>query len=96
MRDEFLPVLYEQFERSPSTQPAFFSLNEDLRSTVRRGAAQADDMRRFDRPVRVVFGRELVIAPVDVEPGLFRELLVDRLLALEEAHYYCYWGSMSP
>lgn len=57
VRDEFLPVLYEQFARSPSAQPAFFSLNEDLRATVRRGAARADEMRRFDRPVRVVFGR---------------------------------------
>jgi pimeloyl-ACP methyl ester carboxylesterase len=58
VRDEFLPVLYEQFARSPSAQPAFFSLNEDLRATVRRGAARADEMRRFERPVRVVFGRE--------------------------------------
>ena len=58
VRDDFVPLLYEQFARSPSAQPAFFSLNEDLRRTVRRGATRADDMRRFDRPVRVVFGRE--------------------------------------
>jgi hypothetical protein len=34
-RDEFLPLLYQQFEATPSAQSAFFRLNEDLLSTVR-------------------------------------------------------------
>jgi pimeloyl-ACP methyl ester carboxylesterase len=56
VRDEFLPVLYEQFARSPSAQPAFFGLNEDLQPMLRERATRTDNLRRFDRPVRVVFG----------------------------------------
>jgi pimeloyl-ACP methyl ester carboxylesterase len=56
VRDEFLPVLYEQFARSPGAQPAFFGLNEDLRPMLRQRATRADELRHFDRPVRVVFG----------------------------------------
>jgi haloalkane dehalogenase len=33
-RDEFLPILYRQFEATPSSQPAFFGLNEDLPHTA--------------------------------------------------------------
>jgi pimeloyl-ACP methyl ester carboxylesterase len=56
VRDEFLPILYEQFSRRPSAQPAFFGLNEDLLPTIRRRTARANELRRFDRPVRIVFG----------------------------------------
>jgi haloalkane dehalogenase len=56
VRDAFLPVLYEQFSRRPSAQPAFFGLNEDLRPTLCRRATRAAELRRFDRPVRIVFG----------------------------------------
>lgn len=56
VRDEFLPVLYEQFARRQSAQTAFFGLNEDLLPTLRERATHVGDLRRFDRPVRVVFG----------------------------------------
>jgi pimeloyl-ACP methyl ester carboxylesterase len=56
VREQFLPLLYEQFSRSPSAQPAFFGLNEDLRPALRQRAARAGELRRFDRPVRIVFG----------------------------------------
>jgi haloalkane dehalogenase len=56
VRDEFLPVLYEQFTRSPSAQGAFFGLNEDLRPMLRQRDGRVDELRRFDRPVRIVFG----------------------------------------
>jgi pimeloyl-ACP methyl ester carboxylesterase len=55
-RDEFLPVLYRQFEAIPSTQPAFFGLNEDLRATVRAGSGKIQKLREFRRPVRIIFG----------------------------------------
>jgi pimeloyl-ACP methyl ester carboxylesterase len=58
VRDEYLPVLYEQFERQPSAQNAFYGLNEDLRGTLRHGTTRVPELRRFDRPVRVVFGED--------------------------------------
>src|SRR5262249_53616083 len=56
VRDEFLPILYEQFARDPSAQAAFFSLNEDLRSTLREGATRVAALQTFHRPVRILFG----------------------------------------
>lgn len=55
-REEFLPLLYQQFEASPSTRPAFFGLNEDLPGTVRAGTAKKEMLREFRRPVRIIFG----------------------------------------
>ena len=55
-RDEFLPLLYRQFEDTPSTRPAFFGLNEDLRATVRSGTENKQKLREFRRPVRIIFG----------------------------------------
>jgi len=56
IRDEFLPVLYEQFTRDPSAHAAFFSLNEDLRPMLRDRATRADALRTFEPPVRILFG----------------------------------------
>ncbi len=55
-RDEFLPLLYRQFEATPSTRPAFFGLNEDLPATVRSGTEKMQRLREFRRPVRIIFG----------------------------------------
>jgi pimeloyl-ACP methyl ester carboxylesterase len=56
VRDTFLPLLYQQFQRAPSAHRAFFGLNDDLRSTLRSRTARVGDLMRFDRPVRIVFG----------------------------------------
>jgi pimeloyl-ACP methyl ester carboxylesterase len=69
VRDEYLPVLYEQFARTPSAQPAFFSLNEDLLSSVRRHQERVDELRRFVRPVRILFGD----ADPYLNPGVARD-----------------------
>jgi haloalkane dehalogenase len=55
-RAEFVPLLYQQFAASPSTQPAFFRLNEDLRLTVRDRTSKIPAMKSFARPVRIIFG----------------------------------------
>jgi haloalkane dehalogenase len=34
VRDEFVPLLYQQFDAVPRARPAFFGLNEDLLPTV--------------------------------------------------------------
>src|SRR5262245_42403251 len=56
VRREFVPLLFRQFEATPSAQPAFFRLNESLRSTVRARNHAVPKMRAFRRPVRIVFG----------------------------------------
>jgi len=56
VRSRFVPVLYEQFTVSPTTHEAFFRLNEDLLSTVASRTTEIPRLRRFPRPVRIVFG----------------------------------------
>jgi pimeloyl-ACP methyl ester carboxylesterase len=70
VRARFLPILYAQFARRPSAHHAFFGLNEDLRPSVRAHTERVDELRHFERPVRVLFG--------DADPylneGVAREL----------------------
>jgi haloalkane dehalogenase len=56
VRDEYLPLLYRQFDASPSARPAFFSLNEDLLPTIRARAKMIPRLREFKAPVRIIFG----------------------------------------
>jgi haloalkane dehalogenase len=56
VRKEFVPLLFEQFASTPSTKPAFFSLNADLLGTVRSRSGAEPEMRAFGRPVRIIFG----------------------------------------
>jgi haloalkane dehalogenase len=58
VRDEFVPLLYQQFEATPSARPAFFRLNEDLLGAVREGSKTASRLKEFRRPVRIIFGAE--------------------------------------
>ena len=56
IRDEFLPLLYQQFDAKPSTRPAFYSLNEDLLPTVRSRSKMIPKLNEFRGPVRIIFG----------------------------------------
>ena len=56
IRNEFVPLLYQQFDATPSARPAFFRLNEDLLVTVRSGTRSAPMLKEFSRPVRIIFG----------------------------------------
>lgn len=56
VRREFLPLFYQQFEATPSTRPAFFALNEDLRPSIRSHTKMVSKLRKFRRPVRIIFG----------------------------------------
>jgi haloalkane dehalogenase len=56
VRAEFVPLLYQQFTASPSTHEAFFALNQDLLPTVVSRTAATPRLRRFTRPVRIIFG----------------------------------------
>ena len=56
IRDRFVPLLYQQFDATPSARPAFFRLNEDLFGAIRSGTKRVPRLREFRRPVRIVFG----------------------------------------
>jgi pimeloyl-ACP methyl ester carboxylesterase len=56
VRDEFVPLLYQQFDTVPSARPAFYRLNEDLLPTVRSRSKMIPRLKEFKRPVRIIFG----------------------------------------
>jgi len=56
VRREFLPLLYQQFDATPSALPAFFGLNADLLPAVRARTAMIPQMKKFRRPARIIFG----------------------------------------
>ena len=56
VRDEFVPLLYQQFDAVPSARPAFYRLNEDLLPTVRSRSKMIPKLKEFGRPVRIIFG----------------------------------------
>jgi pimeloyl-ACP methyl ester carboxylesterase len=74
VRREFVPLLYQQFDATPSARPAFIRLNEDLLFAVRSRNEMIPRLKEFRRPVRIIFG--------DADPSLnsgvartFHELL---------------------
>ena len=56
VRNDFLPLFYQQFEATPSTHQAFFALNNDLLYSVKSHATMIPKLRQFRRPVRIIFG----------------------------------------
>jgi haloalkane dehalogenase len=56
VRNEFVPLLYQQFDATPSARPAFFRLNEDLLPAVQSGTKRIPKLKEFNRPVRIIFG----------------------------------------
>lgn len=88
IREQFLPLLYQQFDATPSARPAFFRLNEDLLPTVVSRTKSLPRLRQFRRPVRIIFG--------DADPYLntgvarrFHELFpVSELLLVPGARHF--------
>jgi pimeloyl-ACP methyl ester carboxylesterase len=56
VRNQFVPLLYQQFDATPSARPAFFRLNEDLLPMVRSRTQMIPKLKEFRRPVRIIFG----------------------------------------
>ena len=54
--NRYLPILYRQFEATPSARPAFFRLNEDLLPTIRSRRGNLAMLAEFRKPVRIIFG----------------------------------------
>jgi pimeloyl-ACP methyl ester carboxylesterase len=88
VREAFLPVLYEQFARTPSAQEAFFRLNEDLRPALRARMQRLDEVARFDRPVRVLFGAADPYLNANVARDLAGQFPHADLHLVEGAHHF--------
>src|SRR5215813_3877136 len=56
VRREFVPLLFQQFDATPSALPAFFRLNVDLLPAVRSHNNMIPKLKEFRRPVRIIFG----------------------------------------
>jgi haloalkane dehalogenase len=58
MKEKYVPLLYRQFEGTPNTQRAFFSLNRDLLPTMIRMTRKVIKHKTFDLPVQIIFGEK--------------------------------------
>jgi haloalkane dehalogenase len=85
---EFLPLLYQQFVASPSTHEAFFGLNQDLPATIASRTAAVPRLRRFARPVRIVFGAADPYLNPRVALRFHQLLPTSELFLLEGARHY--------
>ena len=57
VRDTFVPLLYQQFDATPSARPAFFQPERGLAARRQVGHRTGfRELREFGRPVRIIFG----------------------------------------
>jgi haloalkane dehalogenase len=87
-REEFVPLLYQQFAATPSTQPAFFRLNQDLPFTVRDRTKMIPQMNAFRRPVRIIFGASDPYLNVGVAKRFHELFPTSELFLVPGAHHY--------
>ena len=85
----FLQMIWPQFAATPSTFPAVLSLTSDLHATLRANTQRMPDLKRFDRPVRIIFGAE----DPYLNPGVARSLhealpTSDLSLLPKEGHWH--------
>ena len=70
VRKEFVPLLYRQFEATPSTLQPFLALNRDLNAAVVANTERATELATFPAPVRFAFGER----DQYLDPALARSL----------------------
>ena len=87
-REEFLPLLYQQFVTRPTSHEAFFGLNQDLRATVAAGTAALPRLRQFSRPVRIVFGAADPYLNAAVARRFHQLLATSELFLLPDARHF--------
>jgi pimeloyl-ACP methyl ester carboxylesterase len=87
-RNEFVPLLYRQFDATPSARPAFFRLNEDLLGTIRAGSKRGLKLKEFRRPVRIVFGGSDPYLNTGVAKAFHELLPTSELFILANARHF--------
>jgi hypothetical protein len=70
VREQFVPLLFRQFEDQPSSVGPFLQLNAVLIPAVLAATEQAGQLRTFPVPVRVAFGED----DTDLTPAYGRRL----------------------
>jgi len=88
VRDQFVPLLYRQFDANPSARPAFFRLNEDLLDAVRAGSKTAPSLREFSRPVRIIFGADDPYLNIGVAKRFHELFPTSDLFLLPDARHF--------
>jgi pimeloyl-ACP methyl ester carboxylesterase len=73
VRSELPALLYQQFDATPSSRPAFFCLNEDLLPTIRSRTKMIPKMKGVQGSVRIIFSDADSLPEKAAEvPGLSR------------------------
>jgi pimeloyl-ACP methyl ester carboxylesterase len=88
VRERYLPLLYRQFTASASAHEAFFGLNRDLRTAVAAGTTAIPRLRRFARPVRIIFGAADPYLNAGVARRFHELLSTSELFLLPDARHY--------
>jgi pimeloyl-ACP methyl ester carboxylesterase len=88
VRRIFLPRLYRQFARQPSSIRAFLALNRDLAAAVAANTTRAAELAAFDRPVRIIFGADDPYLNADLARSFHASLPTSELFLVPNARHY--------
>jgi haloalkane dehalogenase len=88
VRDVFLPKLYAQFARKPSSIPAFVALNRDLAAAIGANTMRAPELASFEGPVRIIFGDSDPYLNADLARSFHASLPTSELFLLPGARHY--------
>ena len=88
VRKVFVPLLYEQFAATPSTKPAFFSLNADLWGAMRSRSGAEPEMLAFGQPVRIIFGEADPYLSASVARDFHEKFPTSELFLLPGARHF--------
>jgi len=84
----FLQMIWPQFAATPGTFPAVLSLTSDLHATLRANTQRLPDLKRFNRPVRIIFGAEDPYLNTGVAQSLHEALPTSDLSLLPEKGHW--------
>jgi pimeloyl-ACP methyl ester carboxylesterase len=88
VRRVFVPKLYAEFARPPSSIPAFVALNRDLRAAVGANTRRVPELAAFDRPVRIIFGDSDPYLTADLARAFHASFPTSDLFLLPSARHY--------
>jgi haloalkane dehalogenase len=84
----FLQMIWPQFAATPGTFPAVLSLTSDLHATLQANTQRIPDLKRFHRPVRIIFGVQDPYLNTGVAQSLHEALPTSELSLLPEKGHW--------